>query len=509
MIATAISNMITSNTSEDLQSVSPWCCPSVTEETVLCRSLRCRHLYNAVMAVVLALMGWAVLFSFSEPGYASPPRGEVFVLYSLLVLSSLMGWIFSKMYLPPALAMMLVGMVYGNMHLFTPGVTISRYLIVNSRLAAITCVLVRAGLALEAKSMKQYQWLIMRLAFLPMFAEMLAVTIATYLLLGFSWLWSAILGSIICAASPAVAVHLILQLTESGYGIDKDIKTITVAAISLDSVTAIVVIDFLLTFQYSQGAFGDLMKRGPVQILIGLVVGVAYGVFLSFFPHKYYKKVYFYRILFLCSGAVSFILGSRKLHCDPAGYFACLMSTFIASQSWQRNDSNENQNPANDVMKFLWKCLQPVLFGLIGAEFNFELIDADMMKKGIAILFIGILFRLSVAYMSSIGIGLSRKEKIFMTISWIPKATVQAAFGPLVLDLMLHIDASEEDKLTATTISIVSAVSVLLFGSIGTVGIMLGGRHLLQKSEQLESVSPSSLYTQPTSSDQQRANTSV
>ena len=57
--------------------------------------------------------------------------------------------------------------------------------------------------------------------------------------LQFPWMWGFMLGFVLAAVSPAVVVPCLLSLQEKGYGVDKGIPTLVIAAASVDDVLAI------------------------------------------------------------------------------------------------------------------------------------------------------------------------------------------------------------------------------------------------------------------------------
>ncbi len=90
----------------------------------------------------------------------------------------------------------------------------------------------------------------------------------------------------------------------------------------------------------------------------------------------------------------------------------------------------------------MWQIAQPLLFGLIGAELDITFISPSLVGKAIfvliiyvfVIIYIGQAFVLLICglvlrTLSSLIVltrsGFSWKEKIFVAIAWIPKATVQ------------------------------------------------------------------------------------
>lgn len=66
---------------------------------------------------------------------------------------------------------------------------------------------------------------------------------------------------------------------------------------------------------------------------------------------------------------------------------------------------------------------------------------------GLAVLVIGLAFRVVASLVSVLGLGLNKKEKIFIPFAWLPKATVQAAIGSQALDIARQknpVDETEE-----------------------------------------------------------------
>ncbi|VDM35402.1 unnamed protein product [Hydatigera taeniaeformis] len=54
--------------------------------------------------------------------------------------------------------------------------------------------------------------------------------------------------------------------------------------------------------------------------------------------------------------------------------------------------------------------------------------------RGIASILISLAFRIAASILAVTPSPLKWKERIFVAVAWIPKATVQAAIGPLALD---------------------------------------------------------------------------
>jgi len=54
--------------------------------------------------------------------------------------------------------------------------------------------------------------------------------------------------------------------------------------------------------------------------------------------------------------------------------------------------------------------------------------------KGLGVIFIGLTLRWIGTFTCLIGQGFTTKERAFFAFAWVPKATVQAAIGGIVLD---------------------------------------------------------------------------
>ena len=78
--------------------------------------------------------------------------------------------------------------------------------------------------------------------------------------------------------------------------------------------------------------------------------------------------------------------------------------------------------------------MSPFLFGTIGAAIQIDEIDLTVIPLALVILVAGVVVRLISAYLWVWQKKYTLKERIVIMVGWIPKATVQAAIGGVVLD---------------------------------------------------------------------------
>ncbi len=56
---------------------------------------------------------------------------------------------------------------------------------------------------------------------------------------------------------------------------------------------------------------------------------------------------------------------------------------------------------------------------------------------GVAVLFIGLSVRIIISFLAVFRLGLNMKEKLFIPLAWLPKATVQVSMGKLLQEPQL------------------------------------------------------------------------
>ena len=112
-----------------------------------------------------------------------------------------------------------------------------------------------------------------------------------------------------------------------------------------------------------------------------------------------------------------------------------------------------------------------------------------MVGLGIAVLIIGLTIRIVVSYFSVLGGDLNLKERLFVTLAWLPKATVQAALGPVALDNLYNSGLNQEDDLYksryvfSSQILQIAVLVILITAPLGSIAITLSGPKLLKKSD--------------------------
>ncbi|GFY73360.1 hypothetical protein TNIN_464651 [Trichonephila inaurata madagascariensis] len=96
-------------------------------------------------------------------------------------------------------------------------------------------------------------------------------------------------------------------------------------------------------------------------------------------------------------------------------------------------------------------------------------------------MFIGIAMRMLSCLLAALSAGLKLKEQIFVTFAGLPKATVQAAIGPVALSLARKLKLGPEIEEYGIMILTAAVLSILITAPLGATAIALLAPRLLER----------------------------
>jgi NhaP-type Na+/H+ or K+/H+ antiporter len=237
--------------------------------------------YQRLSHFIIIILFWSLLWSiYGDP--ALPVGGHLFHLIILFIVSCISAQMCQLIYCPPLFGSLIVGFIYGNVFNVTLNTEVASML----RSASLVVILLEAGLELDPKVIRKMSFVCLRMAFVPLVVEVLAITFATYFLIDFPLKWGFLLGFVLAAASPAIVVPGMLKLQEKRLGVDKGIPTLVIAAASIDDIMAITGFSICLGQVFtSDTSMAWTVLKGPVEAVVGVVAAIAIGIFLWFLCH--------------------------------------------------------------------------------------------------------------------------------------------------------------------------------------------------------------------------------
>lgn len=385
----------------------------------------------------------------------------------ITLLGFFFNYLFERMRLPGLVGMLLVGVVCGP---YVLDIISQELLEVSSdfRMVALIVILLRAGLELRKDTLNRVGKTALVMSSVPALFEGVAITLMAPWLLGLSYLESAILGTIIAAVSPAVVVPLMIKFIDQRRGAKKGIPTLLLSASSVNDVFVIVIFTILLGMYTGSGGEG-LWKLAeiPESIIFGIIAGAIIGYLICRLFERYNFRATKMAIALVC---VSIILTWLEDELKTILAMSSLLGVMTIGFIILENSEIRARKISQKFSK-VWILAEILLFVLVGAQVNIQ-VAWDAGLAGSVLVIAGLIARSAGTYLSVLGAGLNLKEKLFCVISYIPKATVQAAIGAVPLEMGV---AGGEIILS------VAVVSIILTAPLGAIGISLAGERWLKR----------------------------
>lgn len=385
----------------------------------------------------------------------------------IFLLGIIFAYIFQKIGIAPIIGMLIAGILISPNQLKLVSndiVEVSS----NLRQIALVVILTRAGLTLNFDRLKEVGRPAILLSFIPATFEIIALTIFGKLIFNIDYLDAGIMAAVLAAVSPAIVVPRMIKLIDGGYGSDKKIPEMILAAASVDDVFVIVLFSSFIALK-TGGSFSAVSFLSiPISILSGIIIGIISGKIFANVISRFKIDLIYKAMIFLSLGF--FLLKFEKIieAYLPMSALIAIMTSAMTINMKDKDISKE----LIDSFSRLWKVFEIFLFVLVGISVNLAYVkEAGFMA--IILIFIGLIFRMLAVNLSLIATNLNRKEKLFTSFAYLPKATVQAAIGPVALQMGLA---------SGNLILSVSVIAILITAPLGAIITDKTYKKLLKKS---------------------------
>lgn len=386
----------------------------------------------------------------------------------ILLMGMFWGFICKKIKLPSLLGMIITGVILGPHALNLIDASILN-ISADLRKIALIIILTRAGLTLNLHDLKKVGRSAVLMCFLPASFEIVGMVILAPKLFQLSILEAAVTGAVVAAVSPAVIVPKMIKLMDEGYGINKGIPQLILAGASVDDVFVIVL--FTAFTGLAQGEKLSVIQfvNIPVSICLGILIGFFSGFILSKYFAKFHIRDTVKVMIILC---ISFILVTIEDNITGVITFSALIAIMfmgIAVQKYRKEVSIRLSLKFNK----LWVCAEILLFVLVGATVDLHYVSTAAIPA--ILLILGVLcFRMLGVYLCCIRTELSKGERLFCMLAYMPKATVQAAIGGIPLSMGLA---------CGNTVLTIAVMAILITAPLGAFLIDLTYKKLLIKTQ--------------------------
>ena len=365
------------------------------------------------------------------------------------------GYLFEKIKLPKLVWYIILGILIGP-SVFN--IIDDTLLSISSHLRqiALVIILTRSGLSLDIKSLKKIGRPAILMCFLPACFEIAGITIFGPMLLGISYFEALLLGSVLAAVSPAVVVPRMIRLMEEGYGKEHCVPELVMAGASCDDIFVIVLFysfkNLVATSTFDAWSVGQI----PISIVSGVILGIGVG-FLMVLAIRYMKLNRIVRVILMLGLSFGMLALENVLkpYFSVSSLLAIIVMAFVVG-IFKKEEAKEMQKSYNG----LWQGFEILLFALVGVAVD---VRYAFSKEGaiiVGLVFIALVFRSLGVLCSVIATKFTWKEKLYIVISYLPKATVQASIGAIALS---------EGLACGTLVLTAAVVSILITAPLGAI----------------------------------------
>ncbi len=387
-------------------------------------------------------------------------------LAMMIVLGFAVGSLFEKVHLPKIIGYLLAGMLMGPSGW---NLVDDKILNISSELRqiALIMILIKAGLTLNLSELKTVGRPAVLLSFLPASFEIIGYTLFAPMIIGISHLDAMIIGAVLSAVSPAVVVPRMVHLIETKRGTDKSIPQMILAGASCDDIFVIVL--FSTFVGIAQGHSFSVWKifEVPESIALGIVLGIAAGITLNQIFRRSNSSTYQMIVMVGFAFALYAIESCVKSYVSISGLLAV-----VAMSCTVKYHSEDRAVKLSHMTAEMWSFAEIMLFFLVGCAVDLSSL-AEVGVTSVVLILISLMVRSIGVGISLIGTKLNWKEKVFCIISYLPKATVQAAIGSVPLSLGLG---------CGEMVLGVAVLGILITAPLGAIGIDYSESRLLENN---------------------------
>ena len=377
----------------------------------------------------------------------------------------------SAIKLPRIIGMLLVGIILGPHMLNALDDSI---LSISSELRqmALIIILLKAGLSLNLSDLRQVGRPAVLLSCLPATCELAGYILLAPYLLGVSRIEAAVMGAVLAAVSPAVVVPRMVFLMENRWGTDKSIPQMLLAGASCDDIYVIVLFTTFTGIAQGGNAKAADFLNIPVSVVLGIAVGAAAGYALSRFFEAAFARNHMVRgsVKVIIVLSVSFLLVALETVLKGRIALSGLLAVTSMACMLARKTTGEVRARLSEKFGKLWIAAELILFVLVGAAVDIRYVSETGLAA-VLMVFAALIFRAAGVVLCLAGTKLSRRERLFCVIAYLPKATVQAAIGSVPLAMGLP---------CGKIVLSVAVLAILITAPLGALGMDAAYRKLLK-----------------------------
>lgn len=334
-------------------------------------------------------------------------------------------------------------------------------------------ILIRSGVGMNIGHLKNLKGPVLFLTFGPLLCEWVCVAVTIKYSLTLPWDLALAAAFMLAAVSPAIIIPVCLELEERGYGKDRNIQELLIGVTAIDTVTGIVSKSYIVfgilsgialsSLKGSPTWFGSPVLTAGLTVPIIVLGGLGLGTLVGFILRLFRRVHWIIYLAVLGALSLTFIYVTMQFSLSGLSYIAILLASLISI----RSRSEPEVRSINRTMMMAWRLVEVILFGLAGAVMDISKLQGSTVGYALLVVLVGLLIKVPVSMLTASVGPFTLREKIHLTLCRIPKATVQASLGGVVLALAQAADDPVyerygSDILTTAAVAIIATTPLAL-----------------------------------------------
>ncbi|MBN1824211.1 MAG: sodium:proton antiporter [Endomicrobiales bacterium] len=320
---------------------------------------------------------------------------------------------------------------------------------------SVAIILFEGGLSLRLKDLKKSGGVIRNLITVGALVTMFIAAFAAIIVLGLDWRISSLLGALLVVSGPTVIIPLLRQVKPD----TKITSILKWEGIIIDPIGAILtVLVFEALFIHKAGFAPLVMLTGAVKILfIGLFLSFIFAGIIVILLKRYWIPDYLQEVVTLMFIILTYIV-SNRIQPESGLLTVTILGILLANQKFI---------DIKHIVRFkenLRILLISTLFIILAARLDHGIVGLLNLNSLLFLIILIFLVRPVAVFLSTIGSGLSYRERIF--ISFVaPRGIVAAAIGSLFSLRLAQLGISDTGALVSYTFLVIIA-TVIFYGVI-------------------------------------------
>uniref|UniRef100_A0A0N5A4R3 Na_H_Exchanger domain-containing protein n=1 Tax=Parastrongyloides trichosuri TaxID=131310 RepID=A0A0N5A4R3_PARTI len=403
-------------------------------------------------------------------------------LLCFLILSLIASRIALKLFIPNFIGSVIIGILIQNIDWLRHTLIIHPYFIEVIRLLSAIFIVGRTAVNLNHFEVKKL-WQKSFMSSIPAtFLNCVWLTILTKFIfnkpLEIAFCYAFVIG----ITAPPVTFSMASFLINEKLGEKNEIGKIWRVATSFDNYFCIALLNVVMDYMFEPN--GNSFLFTFLHTFVGIGIGIVLGIFLWYYPSKKTMSLFTTTrvVMFLTSyGAMLFYF--KTIGWYATAPFAILVSGYIVGTRYRKDVGLGIKPLEQTYLDNMWSLFfEPLLFVFVGYNFNAREYDWLLIGQSVLIIVSTVLVKIIFEFFSVSMLSIKIKEKIFFSLAFIPRSSVQVANSIMIMNLSQthsNPDIGPESKKFYCTM----VLSLLLCSTFSQWLYRYLGRTLLKKTE--------------------------